>query len=470
MTVIRLRRGTTAQWADADPVLAAGEPGFDTTAGTLKVGDGTAAWSELPAIEGGGDGGGGGPAVAVADLAVVASTYDGTASHYTLLSYQPGAAEGGLVPDDWHAGGTVPAAAAAGFIADAGGTLNFLVPADDGRGVYIVTPTTMYEPWVRVDGGVAMLADRSWSGIDGGDGWFETIDPAETIIDALRASAPSPAQWIEAGGIGGQWATATTLPSPDVMRVEVTMRADVQNAVGVDDFMEGYSEAADSDGVPGDGGALDRVEVAAAADPDGTVWWFGEALRTGASGEDSKGDLLSRGTYRLGRGSRLPPGEWFRAMVEWDFPGGTITWRVATLFGWDWTHPDDDSTWRTTRTRTVAAGTLAPSDGLEQWIGRGLGAFAIADVRRYDDDVLVLRPDIAGATPGDTTLTDLVMESAPGVPAEWVSQASNEVVAAPGSRLETELADRLAAIDAAIADDDPVAALTEIRAAIVAAT
>ena len=48
MTTIRLRRGTSAQWSAADPVLAEGEPGYDTTLGVLAIGDGTSSWSELP--------------------------------------------------------------------------------------------------------------------------------------------------------------------------------------------------------------------------------------------------------------------------------------------------------------------------------------------------------------------------------------------------------------------------------------
>lgn len=48
MTTIRLRRGTAAQWAAANPVLAQGEPGVDTTTGTLRIGDGTRAWLDLP--------------------------------------------------------------------------------------------------------------------------------------------------------------------------------------------------------------------------------------------------------------------------------------------------------------------------------------------------------------------------------------------------------------------------------------
>lgn len=47
-TRIQLRRGTSAQWSAADPILAAGEPGYDTTTGDLKVGDGVKKWSQLP--------------------------------------------------------------------------------------------------------------------------------------------------------------------------------------------------------------------------------------------------------------------------------------------------------------------------------------------------------------------------------------------------------------------------------------
>ena len=47
-TRFQLRRGTTAQWADADPVLAAGEPGVDLDTGALRIGDGDTVWSALP--------------------------------------------------------------------------------------------------------------------------------------------------------------------------------------------------------------------------------------------------------------------------------------------------------------------------------------------------------------------------------------------------------------------------------------
>lgn len=50
MTRIQLRRGTAAQWRRANPVLAAGEPGFEVDTLRHKVGDGQQPWSELPAL------------------------------------------------------------------------------------------------------------------------------------------------------------------------------------------------------------------------------------------------------------------------------------------------------------------------------------------------------------------------------------------------------------------------------------
>ncbi len=47
MTTIKLRRGTAAQWSSANPILAAGEPGFETDTGKEKIGNGTSLWSAL---------------------------------------------------------------------------------------------------------------------------------------------------------------------------------------------------------------------------------------------------------------------------------------------------------------------------------------------------------------------------------------------------------------------------------------
>lgn len=49
---IQIRRGTSAQWASANTVLAAGEWGYDTDLKISKIGDGTTAWGDLPALKG----------------------------------------------------------------------------------------------------------------------------------------------------------------------------------------------------------------------------------------------------------------------------------------------------------------------------------------------------------------------------------------------------------------------------------
>lgn len=58
-TRIQFRRGSYTQWANSNPVLASGEPGFDLTNNILKVGDGSTQWASLSGVGGGGGGGNG---------------------------------------------------------------------------------------------------------------------------------------------------------------------------------------------------------------------------------------------------------------------------------------------------------------------------------------------------------------------------------------------------------------------------
>jgi len=53
MLKLLIRRGTAAEWSSANPVLAEGEMGFDTTNNILKIGDGVTAWNSLPTTLGG---------------------------------------------------------------------------------------------------------------------------------------------------------------------------------------------------------------------------------------------------------------------------------------------------------------------------------------------------------------------------------------------------------------------------------
>lgn len=51
--LIQIRKGTSAQWTAANPILAVGEPGFETDTGVLKIGDGTSTWGSLSSVSGG---------------------------------------------------------------------------------------------------------------------------------------------------------------------------------------------------------------------------------------------------------------------------------------------------------------------------------------------------------------------------------------------------------------------------------
>lgn len=54
-TTFLLRRGTAARWAEVNPILERGEPGFAYDANILKIGDGITPWNDL-AAPGGADG------------------------------------------------------------------------------------------------------------------------------------------------------------------------------------------------------------------------------------------------------------------------------------------------------------------------------------------------------------------------------------------------------------------------------
>ncbi len=50
---IRFRNGIASLWSSRNPILALGEPGWDSTNRTFKVGDGTTAWASLASAGGG---------------------------------------------------------------------------------------------------------------------------------------------------------------------------------------------------------------------------------------------------------------------------------------------------------------------------------------------------------------------------------------------------------------------------------
>lgn len=47
VTQIQVRRGTASQWTSTNPTLAAGEWGYETDTGKVKIGNGSTAWTSL---------------------------------------------------------------------------------------------------------------------------------------------------------------------------------------------------------------------------------------------------------------------------------------------------------------------------------------------------------------------------------------------------------------------------------------
>ena len=73
--IIQYRRDTSANWAAVNPVLASGEPGFETNTTFFKIGDGTTAWLDLP-YKKGNDG---------LDAPTIIAFNDQTGTSYTLV-------------------------------------------------------------------------------------------------------------------------------------------------------------------------------------------------------------------------------------------------------------------------------------------------------------------------------------------------------------------------------------------------
>jgi len=52
ITRIQFRRGTTAQWVSANPILGSGEMGYEINTRKIKIGDGALAWNDLEYVSG----------------------------------------------------------------------------------------------------------------------------------------------------------------------------------------------------------------------------------------------------------------------------------------------------------------------------------------------------------------------------------------------------------------------------------
>jgi hypothetical protein len=54
MTIVKLKRGLALSWASLNPILQAGEAGFEIDTGQVKIGDGVKPYNSLPYTGNGG--------------------------------------------------------------------------------------------------------------------------------------------------------------------------------------------------------------------------------------------------------------------------------------------------------------------------------------------------------------------------------------------------------------------------------
>lgn len=161
MPRIQLRRGTAAQWAAENPVLASGEAGVETDTGYMKIGNGVQPWSQRPYQAG--------PPGPSAYQVALSQGFTGTAEQWleSLRSTVPGPPGTGLEID-----GTVPTYAALpveGLVPDAK-----YMTIDTGR-LYVWTGTA----WPAEQDGIQLQGPpgtTSWAGIEDRP---ETFPPAD---------------------------------------------------------------------------------------------------------------------------------------------------------------------------------------------------------------------------------------------------------------------------------------------------
>lgn len=76
---IQVRRGSAAEWTAANPILLAGEVGYERDTAALKIGDGVTRWSSLPYLTGFS---GGSSTLATLQDVLVSSPQDGNVLRY----------------------------------------------------------------------------------------------------------------------------------------------------------------------------------------------------------------------------------------------------------------------------------------------------------------------------------------------------------------------------------------------------
>jgi hypothetical protein len=202
-TQIQLRRGTTAEWTAANPILAEGEVGIDLTTSCFRIGNGVSPWGVLPdfVCAGGNGGGGEGGATQLSELSDV-NTSTPTAGNFLIadgVDWESRAATiadiggtaigqndlaGRVVANDgpytglglldlteeatpgagdycvgWESGGALRKFELPNLLSSCAGMANFLVEGDTARSVSIADGDTL-----RILGGTGITTDDSVPG------------------------------------------------------------------------------------------------------------------------------------------------------------------------------------------------------------------------------------------------------------------------------------------------------------------
>lgn len=280
--------------------------------------------------------------------------------------------------------------------------------------------------FVPVGGGAAFRAQAvSSDGVTISDWTVEAVgfSPPQNIRALLVAQAEAttaPSQWAECGfGLDsgdperGYWSNTTRMASfTDRMVTRAWVRC-LSGDGTAELYQETHSEALDGGGVPGAGGDWDRFEDGLRLESD-TVKWFAEETKTGGTQEWWKAN-----GYPIFAEGEIPVGVWVELLHDRGADGFDYK-RIRTDVSWDHTEPDG-STWRTIGVQDKRGTfTMAASNAVAQWVGRGGGRFDVARVRAWVDGDLEVDFDPSTVTVGATAIPD-------GVAGTW-NAALNAVV------------------------------------------
>jgi hypothetical protein len=165
-TLIRMiqRRDTAANWSSANPVLEAGEFGYDTTNKVVKIGDGSTCWNALTAITGSNVAVGNGT-ITIKQGGVTKGTFTVNQSGNTTVDLEKGGttAWGDITGKPQIGSGTVT-------FKDAGGTQFGKVPLNSTNDIEIKFPvSTEYKPGkgIIIEEGQIMIDENYIKGLLG---------------------------------------------------------------------------------------------------------------------------------------------------------------------------------------------------------------------------------------------------------------------------------------------------------------